>query len=99
MSDKNAPHLIHRLRFKRHAITTRPHSRPIRARQYGGRESTNGRAMTEKEQRLARDRAEIAARVASFRETQQKFEREREEYYETTLANALNGSSRPTLWR
>jgi hypothetical protein len=55
--------------------------------------------MTEKEERLARDRAEIAARVASFRETQQKFEREREEYYETTLANALNGTSRPPFWR
>jgi hypothetical protein len=51
--------------------------------------------MTEKEERLARDRAEIAARVASFRETQQKFEREREAYYETTLANALNGSGVP----
>jgi hypothetical protein len=69
----------------------------------GGRESKNqtrhGWAMTEKEERLARDRAEIAARVASFRETQQKFEREREEYYETTLANALNGTSRPLFWR
>ena len=51
--------------------------------------------MTEKEERLARDRAEIAARVASFKETQQKFEREREEYYETTLANALNGPTGP----
>jgi hypothetical protein len=56
-------------------------------------------AMTEKEERLARDRAEIAARVASFRETQLKFAREREEYCETTLANALNGSSRPSFWR
>jgi hypothetical protein len=56
-------------------------------------------AMTEKEERLARDRAEIAARVASFRETQQKFEREREAYCETTLANALNGSGRPSFWR
>ena len=55
--------------------------------------------MTEKEERLARDRAEIAARVASFRETQQKFEREREEYCETTLSNALNGSGRPSFWR
>ena len=33
--------------------------------------------MTEQEERLARERAEIAARVASFKETQQKFERER----------------------
>ena len=55
--------------------------------------------MTEKEKRLARDRAEIAARVASFRETQQKFKREREAYYQTTLANALNGSGRPSYWR
>ena len=54
--------------------------------------------MTEKDQRLARDRAEIAARVASFSETQQKFEREREEYYVTTLANALSGSGR-SFWR
>jgi hypothetical protein len=61
--------------------------------------TSNGWAMTEKEERLARDRAEIAARVASFRQTQQKFEREREEYYETTLANALNGSGRPSFWR
>jgi hypothetical protein len=55
--------------------------------------------MTEKEERLTQDRAEIAARVASFRETQRKFEREREQYCETTLANALNGSGRPALWR
>jgi hypothetical protein len=55
--------------------------------------------MTEKEERLARDRAEIAARVASFRETQQKFKREREAYCETTLASALSGSGRPSFWR
>ena len=74
-----------------------PHSRaPMMAE----RESKKTRmAMTEKEKRLARDRAEIAARVASFRETQQKFERAREEYCETTLANALNGSGRPSFWR
>ena len=59
----------------------------------------SGWAMTEKEERLARDRAEIAARVARFRETQQKFEREREEYYETTLTNAINGTNRPLFWR
>ena len=45
--------------------------------------------MTEQEERLARERAEIAARVASFRETQQKFERERQEYYATTMGKAL----------
>jgi hypothetical protein len=60
---------------------------------------TYGWAMTEKEERLARDRAEIAARIARFRATQQKFEREREEYYATTLSNAINGTGRPTFWR
>jgi hypothetical protein len=55
-------------------------------------------AKTEREERLARDRAEMAARVASFRETQKKFEKEREEYCDTTLANAVSGSGRPSLW-
>src|SRR6476659_5383357 len=83
------------------AATPCPHSRRIRARQSwrGANQTQHGWAMTEKEERLARDRAEIAARVASFRETQQKFERARQEYYETTLANALNGSGRPSFWR
>ena len=54
--------------------------------------------MTEQEERLARERAEIAERVASFRKTQQKFEREREEYYATTLGNAWSGFTRPPFW-
>lgn len=53
--------------------------------------------MTEKEKRLAREREEIAARVASFKATQQRFEREREEYYSATLGNAWSGFTRPTL--
>jgi len=44
--------------------------------------------MTEQEQRRAAEREEIAARVASFKATQQKFERERDEYFTTTLQNA-----------
>jgi len=55
--------------------------------------------MTDKEERLARERAEMAAHVASFRETQQRFKREREEYCEKTLSSAVNGSLRPSLWR
>ena len=47
--------------------------------------------MNEQEDRLARAREEIAARVASFKATQQKFAREREEYYATTLGNAAFG--------
>src|ERR1700752_4309760 len=41
--------------------------------------------LTEREGRLAREREEIAARVASFRATQERFRREREEYFATTL--------------
>jgi hypothetical protein len=50
-----------------------------------------GWAMTEKEDRLAREREEIAARVASFKAMQEKFQRERQEYYATTLGNAWDG--------
>ena len=54
--------------------------------------------MDEQEDRLAQAREEIAARVASFKATQQKFEREREEYYATTLGNAWSGFNRPSFW-
>jgi hypothetical protein len=54
--------------------------------------------MTEQEDRLAREREEIAARVASFKATQERFERERDEYFVTTLENARNGSERPPSW-
>jgi hypothetical protein len=47
--------------------------------------------MTEREKRLAREREEIAARVASFKAMQAKFQREREEYFETTLRSARQG--------
>ncbi len=57
-----------------------------------------GWAMTDKQERLARERDEIASRVASFRATQEKFEREREEYYVATLSNAWDGFSRPPFW-
>jgi hypothetical protein len=46
---------------------------------------------------LNRAREEIAARVATFRATQEKFEREREEYYETTIENARK-TGRPSFW-
>jgi len=35
----------------------------------------------------AQEREEIAARIASFKATQEKFEREREEYFQTTMQN------------
>jgi len=45
--------------------------------------------MTEREQRLARGREEIAVRVANFKAMQEKFQREREAYFTTTMQNAL----------
>ena len=57
-----------------------------------------GMGMTEQQQdRLARAREEIAARVASFKATQEKFEREREEYFTTTMKNAATGHAGRTL--
>jgi chorismate mutase len=47
--------------------------------------------MTEQQDRLAREREEIAARVAHFKATQEKFAREREEYFVTTLETARGG--------
>ncbi|HLI98417.1 MAG TPA: hypothetical protein VKT76_01755 [Bradyrhizobium sp.] len=47
--------------------------------------------MIEKIDRLAPEREEIAARVANFRATQEKFKRERERYFAVTLENARNG--------
>ena len=64
----------------------------------GDTNQETGWAMTEQEERLARERAEIAAREASFKATQQKFEREREEYYATTLGKAWSGFNRPSFW-
>jgi hypothetical protein len=53
--------------------------------------------MTEQQQRIAEERDEIAARVANFRATQEKFAREREEYFFTTLENARHSSERPAF--
>lgn len=53
--------------------------------------------MTEDEQRKIREREEIAARVAAFRATQERFKREREEYFVSTLDNARK-VERPSLW-
>ena len=55
------------------------------------RKSNEAMGMTEREKRLAREREEIAARTARFKATQQKFEREREEYFATALRSAREG--------
>jgi hypothetical protein len=54
--------------------------------------------MTEQQrERLDIGRAEIAARVASFKATQEKFERERDEYFVATLRNACASGPLP-VW-
>ena len=64
----------------------------------GAGHDSKGMGMTEQQDRLAREREEIAARVANFRATQEKFEREREEYFSSTLENARNGFERRRHW-
>jgi hypothetical protein len=64
------------------------------------RKSQQGMGMTEQQDRITREREEIAARVARFKATQEKFEREREEFFTTTLEKAKKTSrpSRPPFW-
>jgi hypothetical protein len=83
------------------AITILQRQLPIRAPiavTNGGGTRLKGMGMTEQQDRLAREREEIAARVANFKATQEKFECEREEYFVTTLENARNGSERRRAW-
>jgi hypothetical protein len=42
-------------------------------------------------QTLSSEREEISARVANFRATQEKFRRDRQEYYAATLGHAWSG--------
>jgi chorismate mutase len=53
--------------------------------------------MTKQEECLAQEREEIATRIAKFKATQQRFEREREEYFQVTMQNARK-TERPSLW-
>lgn len=60
--------------------------------------------MTEQQSNAAAERQEIAARIANFKATQEKFARERHEYFFTTLENAIHSHdtrhafSRPPFW-
>ena len=53
--------------------------------------------MTKQEERRAQEREEIATRIATFKATQQKFEREREEFFLTTMQNARK-TKRASFW-
>jgi len=54
---------------------------------------SKGTGMTKENERLAREREQIAARVAGFKAIQEKFKREREEFFVTTLQKALDGDN------
>jgi hypothetical protein len=64
----------------------------------GAGQESKGMGMIEQPYDAAQEREEIAARVASFKATQEKFAREREEYFVTTLENARSGSERLPFW-
>jgi transcriptional regulator with XRE-family HTH domain len=52
-----------------------------------------GMGMAEQKDSAAQEREEIAARLAIFKATQEKFEREREEYFIATLENARHAEN------
>lgn len=54
-------------------------------------------SQTNHRDRRAQEREDIAARVARFRATQERFERERGEFCTTTLEQAKT-SGRPSFW-
>jgi hypothetical protein len=53
--------------------------------------------MNRQDERRAQERQDIIARVANFRATQEKFERERQEFFATTMQNARK-AERPSYW-
>jgi hypothetical protein len=98
---KHGAGLIHRLHFEMGLFTILQRCFPIgapiaHANSGGTKTPIPGWAMTEKEDRLAREREEIAARIANFKATQKKFERERQEYYAMTLAGAWDKFTPPS---
>jgi hypothetical protein len=60
--------------------------------------------MTESRDNAALEREEIAMRVANFKATQERFERERDEYFVATMENARHSEAarhsieRPPFW-
>jgi hypothetical protein len=61
---------------------------------------SKGTGMTKENEQLAREREQIAVRVAGFKAIQEKFKREREEFFVMTLQKALRGdNSRRTIER
>jgi nitrate/TMAO reductase-like tetraheme cytochrome c subunit len=55
-------------------------------------------AMTERQDRRVQEREEIAARVTTFKATQEKFQREREEFFRRTWQNIDDQHKPKPLW-
>jgi hypothetical protein len=51
----------------------------------------------ERQERMAREREEIAEHIASFKATQEKFQREREEFFRRTWEN-IRQAEPPPFW-
>jgi hypothetical protein len=51
----------------------------------------------ERQERMAREREEIAERIATFKATQEKFQREREEFFRRTWGN-IRQAEPPPFW-
>jgi hypothetical protein len=89
------PMLVRRFLHCKWATTIPQRRAPIRDHQLSvGRDSKKGKGMTEQQERIAEQRDEISAHVAKFKATQEKFDREREEYFVTTLENARHPRER-----
>jgi len=59
--------------------------------------------MTDRHDSAALEREEIAARIANFKATQERFQREREEFFVMTLQTARSSENarhpeRPPFW-
>jgi hypothetical protein len=54
--------------------------------------------ITERQDRLAREREEIAARIARFKATQEKFQRERDEFFQRTWRNIGEEAKPKPFW-
>jgi hypothetical protein len=93
-------------RCRRATITILQRLLPIRApipATYEGGTRIKGMGMTEQPDNAALEREEITTRIASFKATQARFERERDEYFVTTLENARHENvrsaiERPVFW-
>jgi uncharacterized coiled-coil DUF342 family protein len=84
--------------------TPSPNSRLNRWCEWRRDKNQKGMGMTEPQDNAALEREEITNRVANFKATQQRFERERDEFFVTTLGNARlsenrhRPTGRPPFW-